>query len=76
MKKRFLREFRKQIRLAIDAAIGFIIAFTWKEHILGLVSVIFGDLNTVMPNLTSFFSALIVTLIGVVFIILSSKFLE
>lgn len=74
--KKFKKEFRKQIRLAIAAAIGFIIAFAWREFIVGLVIKQMGKLSILMPHTTRFLSALFITIVGVLLILLSSRLLE
>ena len=75
-KKRFWKEFKKQTRMAIAASIGFVIAFAWKDYIISLVGNTFNDLKVVMPNLSAFLSAILLTFIGVILILISSKMLE
>lgn len=80
MKKRrlskFLKELKRQTRLAIAAAIGFIIAFAWRDYILFLSSDIFRDISSVMPHTSRFLTAILLTFVGVILIILSSRLLE
>jgi len=73
---RFRIEFRKQTRLAIAAAIGFLIAYAWKDYILTLSKDLFTRLSITMPHMSNFLAALVLTLIGVILIMISSKFLE
>ena len=73
----FKQEFKRQIRLAVTAAIGFIIAFTWREAIItwfnsfvSMVSNIPAD--QIPPSL----SAITMTILGVIAIVVSSKLLK
>lgn len=73
---RFQKELKKQVRVAVAAGIGFLIAYAWKEYIFNLAKSITGDLAVVMPHMSDFIAALIITLIGVILIIISSKLLD
>lgn len=73
---RFGKEFKRQIRMAIAAAIGFLIAFAWRDYVINLAGGLFTNLALNMPDLSRFLSSLLITLIGVIFIIISSKILE
>ena len=72
----FKREFRKQLRLALAAAAGFIIAFAWKDFIFKLT----GDFLSKFLRLSLITSALavsiVVTLLGVLIILISSRILK
>ncbi len=77
MKKKFKEELKRQIRFAIAAAVGFIIAFAWRNFIFELtrewvvkISIFAG------ANLINFFSSLVITVLGVVIIIISSRLLR
>jgi hypothetical protein len=74
----FKKEFKKQLRFAITAAIGFSIAFAWRESIfdtfLNFVSR-FLDLNP-SHYLTEVYTAIVITIIGVIIIFLTSKILK
>ena len=74
----FKKEFKKQLRFAITAAIGFSIAFAWRESIfntfLDFVSR-FLDLNPT-HYLTEVYAALTVTIAGVIIIFITSKILR
>ena len=76
MKARFKIELKKQIRFAIAAAIGFIIAYAWRDFILILTQKALGEFMTLNPTASSFAVAFTLTLIGVILIIISSKILE
>ena len=77
-KRSFKQEFKKQIRFAITAAIGFIIAFSWREAVFDL----FLNLTSRILNLpaeyysTKIYAAIIITLFGVLLIFLTSKMLK
>ncbi|MEK6844938.1 MAG: DUF5654 family protein [Nanoarchaeota archaeon] len=72
----FKGEFRKQLRLALAAAAGFIIAFAWKDFIFKLT----GDFLSKFLRLSLITSALavsiVVTLLGVLIILISSRILK
>jgi len=73
---RFLKELKREARVAIAAAIGFIIAYAWRMYVLGLTSKLLGDLNNAIPNISRFMVALIITLVGVLLILASSRIFE
>ena len=76
MGKNFQGEFRKQIRLALAAAVGFIIAFAWKDFVFKIT----GDFLSKVLKLSAITSALAVsiflTFIGVLIILISSRILR
>ena len=78
VKRSFRKEFKRQIKFAIIAAVGFTIAFAWRnavfEGILNYVSRIL----EVAPNhfLTEVYTAITITLLGVIVIFLTSKILK
>jgi len=73
---RFKKELKRQTRYAIAAAIGFTIAFAWRDYILNLTSSFLVDMAMVMPNMSRFLGAILITLVGVILILLSSRLLE
>jgi hypothetical protein len=77
-KRSFRQEFKRQIRLAVVAAIGFLIAFAWRDAILELSRNFVARLLDVTPQhyLTATYSAIFLTLIGVFLILISSKLLR
>lgn len=77
LKHKFKHELKRQTRLAITAAIGFIIAFSWKDTILAFISkyVQYFTSMTSMLNV-SIVSSIVATLLGVALILLSSRILE
>lgn len=72
----FKREFRKQLRLALAAAAGFIIALAWKDFIFMAT----GDFLSKFLKLSQITSALAIsiflTFIGVLIILISSRILK
>lgn len=75
-KTRFVKEFKRQVRLAVAAAIGFVIAFAWKDTIVKIVGEYYSNLGKVMPIGSSILTSLTISLIGVLLILLSSRLLE
>ena len=77
MKKSFKSELKRQIRMAITAAIGFIIAFTWRESIVSLIqSFTEQSIGITQPIFLQNISAFSITLIGVLLIFITSKLLQ
>jgi len=77
-KKSFRKEFRRQIRFAIDAAIGFTIAYAWRESVFNTFENFisrFFDLTKGHYD-TQIYTALTITLFGVALIFLTSKLLK
>ncbi len=77
-KRSFKQEFKKQIRFAITAAIGFIIAFSWREAVFDL----FLNFTSRVLDLpidhysTKIYTAVVITIFGVLLILLTSKILK
>ena len=70
----FQREFKKHVIVAITAALGFLIALSWKEPILELAGLLISKLG--MAEGAVYFkvvSAFIVTVIAVLALIIISK---
>ena len=74
----FRLEFKRQIRLAITAAIGFTIAFAWRNAIFdGFLSFVSRMLDVTEDHyLTEVYTAIAITLVGVIFIFLTAKILR
>lgn len=76
-KKSFWKEFKRQIRYAIVAAVGLIIAYAWKEAIFEstekLVEKVAESTQFMTNNL---WASLVITVIGVMIILISSKLLK
>lgn len=77
-KRSFRKEFKKQIRFAITAAIGFTIAFAWREAVFNL----FLNFTSRILDLsfehytTKIYTAILITVLGVLLIFLTSKVLK
>jgi len=75
-KRSFKKEFRIQIRLALAAAVGFTIAFAWKDYLLFQANDLIQKTAVIAPYFSRFLGALLVTFVGVLIIIISSKILK
>jgi len=77
-KRSFKKEFRRQIRLAILAAIGFTIAFAWKTAVFNTFqSFVSRFLDVPIGHyLSQTYTAIIITVVGVLLIFLTSKILR
>ena len=78
IKKSFRKEFKKQLRFAITAAIGFSIAFAWRESIFELFQNFvsrFLDLP-IAHYTTQIYTAITITIVGVILIFITSKILR
>lgn len=76
-KRSFRKEFKRQLKYAIAAAVGFLIAFAWRDAVYNAVHEIvekLEDSTKVMANEVS--TALLITVIGVLIIIISSRILR
>ena len=68
------KEFKRQLKLAIVAAIGFTIAYAWKETILNVMqNASFNIATTFSLGSSPFFMPLLTTLLGVGIIFITSK---
>ncbi len=72
----FKMEFKKQIRLALAAAIGFIIAFAWRDFVLKLTGDALSRFLELNPITSSLVLSIVVTFLGVLIILISSKILK
>lgn len=77
-KRSFRKEFKRQIRLAIVAAIGFTIAYSWKEAIFSSFQTYVSRFLQVSPehHLTQNYTAIAITLFGVIAILITSALLK
>lgn len=77
-KRSFKQEFKKQMRFAITAAIGFTIAFSWREAVFDM----FLNFTSRVLDLsidhysTKIYAAILITLLGVILIFITSKILK
>lgn len=78
IKRSFKKEFRRQIRLAILAAIGFTIAFAWKTAVFNTFqSFVSRFLDVPIGHyLSQTYTAIAITLAGVIIIFITSKLLK
>ena len=67
--KEFNRELRKAVNTAIVAAFGFLIALAWRDVISEYIT----ELTTLSPVQGKLFSAIIITLVGVLGILIVTK---
>lgn len=77
-RRSFKKEFKHQLRTAILAAIGFTIAFAWKEVVFDNFESYISSILDVRPEhfLTQTYTALVITAVGVLFIFLTSRLLR
>jgi TRAP-type C4-dicarboxylate transport system permease small subunit len=77
-KKSFKKEFKRQLRMAILAAIGFTIAFSWKEAIFNTFQNFVSRFLDISPThyLSQNYTALVITLAGVLIIFFTSRLLR
>lgn len=77
VKRSFKKEFKRQVRMATAAAIGFIIAFSWRNFVYDMTK---AWLEKITPLSGAFesglASALLITVIGVILILISSRLLR
>jgi len=76
MGKSFKKEFKKQIRLAIAAAVGFIIAFAWRDFILRLTGETLDKFLELNPITSALLISICITVIGILIISISSRTLK
>jgi len=74
----FKKEFKKQLRFAIMAAVGFSIAFAWRESIFDTFLNFVSRFLDVPPEqyLTEVYTALAITIAGVILIFITSKLIK
>ena len=76
-KKSFRKELKRQLKWAIAAAVGFLIAFAWRDAIYNAVHDMVEKFEDSTMGMTSEIStALFITIVGVLIIILSSRLLR
>jgi hypothetical protein len=76
-RRSFKKEFRRQLRLALIAAIGFTVAFAWRNAIYNSAQTfitIFTEQTQVVLN--ELLTALIITFLAVVAIFITSRILR
>lgn len=76
-KKNFRAELKRQLKYAIAAGVGFLIAFAWKDAIYGAVYELVSKFEESTKGMTSnLSSAILITVIGVAIILISSRLLR
>jgi hypothetical protein len=75
MLSKFRKELKKQVRMALTAAIGFIIAFSWRDYLMSITQNWLSNLGSLTDSIV-LFSAIFLTFVGVVLILLTSKLLQ
>jgi hypothetical protein len=75
--KSYGKELKRQFRIAISAAIGFIIAFAWREAIFdSMLEIVSRWTNTTNIQLSEIYTAIFITIIGVFLIFITSRILK
>jgi len=73
----FKKEFKKQFRFAITAAVGFLIAFAWRDVIFNSSLALIQNLTQITNlSLSILLTAVFLTIVGVAIIFLTSKLLK
>ena len=77
-KRSFKSEFKKQLRYAITASIGFTVAFAWRNAIFDTFQEVVSRALNVTPEhfLTQTYTAIIITIVAVAAIFATSKVLR
>lgn len=77
IKRRFFKEFKRQVKYAIAAGCGFLIAYAWKETIWNTAQNIVNKLmDSAKTSINNTSTAIILTAIGVIIILISSRLLR
>ncbi|MBT3397394.1 hypothetical protein HOA55_00095 [archaeon] len=69
----FKKEFKKQLLVAVSAAFGFLMAFSWREPITNLVDLLAKNMGASGLIFYNVISALILTVVGVLFLMFMSR---
>ena len=74
----FKKEFKKQLRFSIAAAIGFSIAFAWRQSVFDTFLSFVSRFLDVPPEqyLTEVYTATAITITGVILLLITSKLLK
>ena len=76
-RRTFKKEFKRQIKYAITAAVGFTIAFSWREAILNSSKeIITKFVDNAKDALVGIYTALFLTILGVIVILITSRLLR
>jgi hypothetical protein len=76
-KKKFAKQFKENLRIGLAAAVGFTVAFAWREPLI----LFFNDIvelitKTTLPYSVGIISAFLITFFGVLFLWIISKYLR
>ena len=76
-KKKFSKQFKEHLRIGLSAAVGFTIAFAWREPLIKLVNTfMFKYIDSSAEFHASILSALLITFLGVILIYYMSRILR
>lgn len=76
-KQKFTKQFKENLRIGLAAAVGFTVAFAWREPLI----LFFNDIveivaKTTLPYSISIISAFLITFLGVLFLWIISRYLR
>jgi hypothetical protein len=74
----FKKEFRRQLRFAITAAIGFTVAFAWRNAIYDTLHNFVSRILDISPTqyTSEVYSAIAITVLGVILIFVTARILK
>jgi len=76
-KKSFRKEFKRQVKYAIMAAVGFIIAFAWRDAIINSTRQIVEKFEATTKTIgVEISTSILITIVGVLIILISSRLLR
>jgi putative Mn2+ efflux pump MntP len=77
-RRSFRLEFKRQLRFAITAAIGFSVAYAWRNAIFDFFQSFIARFLDLQPGhyMTETYTAIAITLAGVILIFITSKLLK
>lgn len=76
-KKNFKKTFKEELRYGLAAAVGFLIAYAWREPlILFFDNFIIQLTQSTFPYLVKISSALVITVLGVCILWVASRYLK
>lgn len=76
-KRSFRKEFKREIKYALKAGVGFLVAYAWRDAVLEVSKTFVREFTeTTKTALTSIYAALLITLLGVIIILFSSRMLR
>jgi xanthine/uracil/vitamin C permease (AzgA family) len=76
-RKSFKKELKRQLKYAIAAGVGLLIAYAWKEAIFNSAEEIIEKIvNNSKETISSISTSVLITIIGVLIILLSARLLR